>query len=631
MADILETLVVKLAMDASDYDSNVAKASGSLDGFASGAKSAGTALSVGVTAPIAALGFAAVDAASNLNESMSKVDVVFGTNAETIKAWSATAATAMGQSQDQALGAAGTFGNLFSTMGIGQDQSAQMSQSMVQLASDLSSFNNIPIDVALQKLQSGLVGEAEPLRALGVSISAAAVEQQAFSMGLAKQGDELTAAQKAQATYALIMAQTTTAQGDFARTADGLANSQRIVQAELSNTTAELGKQLLPIALQAAQGLQKLLGWFTSLSPETKKWIVIVGGIAAAIGPVLVVLGTMISSITAIMGALAAAGPVIAAAGAAIGLLLTPIGLVLAAVALLAVAWATDFGGIREKTAALYDWLKTNTSQTLGAVQSAWSSLHNFLQSDSQTKFQTIQAGIAAFSSYYTSQIQGALNSVQGFWQQHSGAVGGIVQGQWGMIQGIFQTQMDLIKGLTQAGIQLMSGDWSGAAATIQTTVQGLFSNLSGIFQSGLTAIQGMFDLAGFHNLGEQIVQGISQGITSGIHWITSAAQSAAQAALSAAKSILGIHSPSSVASAEVGAPFTQGVGMGAVDAVPAATSRIQSALDRMVGNLSTQPLGLAGAGAGAPIAITIYADSQTSAQTAKMGLLDGLRQAGLL
>jgi hypothetical protein len=630
MADVLQSLIVKLALDGADYESGMQKASGGLNTFASTAQNVGGALSLAVTTPIVGIGLASIDAASNVNESMSKMQVVFGSSADAISAWSATSATAMGQSQGQALEAVGTFGNLFSTMGLGQAQSAQMSQGMVQLASDLSSFNNIPIDVALQKLQSGLVGQAEPLRALGVNISQAAIQQQAFSMGLAKQGDELTSAQKAQATYALIMAQTTTAQGDFVRTSDGLANSQRIVQAELANTTADLGKQLLPIALDVAKGLQGLLGWFNNLSPSTKSWITIVAGIAAAVGPVLVVLGTMISAVTTVVGALAAAGPVIAVVVGALGLLLTPVGLIVIAIGALAAAWATDFGGIREKTQAFWDWLKTSIPAALTSVQTAWSTFSNFWQSDNQTKIATIQAGWNSFTSNWQSQLSGAFNTVQGYWQSHSSAVQGIVQSQWGIISGIFQTQSNLIQGASQVALDLMKGNWSGAASDMQNTVNTLFSNLQGIFQNGLNTIRGFFDLAGFHSLGENIAQGIANGVTSGIHWITDAAQSAANAALNAAKSILGINSPSTVAAAEVGEPFTQGVGVGAVNATPAAANTIQEALNQLVNQINPPTLGLGTAGGGGGISITIYADSTTSAQTAKMGLLDGLRAAGL-
>jgi hypothetical protein len=109
---------------------------------------------------------APISAASDLNESLNKSQVVFGDAAGAIEAFSKTAATSLGLSQQKALEATGTFGNLFVSMGLGQAPAAEVSQQLVTLAGDLASFNNIKPEEALEKLRSGIVGEAEPLRAL---------------------------------------------------------------------------------------------------------------------------------------------------------------------------------------------------------------------------------------------------------------------------------------------------------------------------------------------------------------------------------------------------------------------------------------------------------------------------------
>lgn len=630
MADVLDTLIVKLALDAQNYSDGVTNAQRSLASFGSNTLTLGKSLQTGISDPILQIGTAAIDAASDLNESMSKVSVVFGDNATAIQTWSESSATALGQSQQGALEAAGTFGNLFSAMGLGQKETVDMSKGVIQLASDLASFNNISPEVALEKLRAGLVGEAEPLRTLGVNLSAAAIETQAVAMGLAKQGDELTTAQKAQASYALILAQTTAAQGDFTRTSDGLANQQRIMQAELADTTATLGKELLPVALEVATGLKGLLDWFRDLSPETKHWIVIIAGAAAAIGPVLVVLGTMAGAISTIIGVATAAAPVIAAIGAGIAALALPITLIVGAIALLALAWTTDFGGIQEKTAAFWDWLKTSVPSALGSVQGAWSTFSNFWQSDNQTKIATIQAGWSSFVSNWQSQLSGAFATVKGYWQTHSQDVQNIQTSQWGIVNGIIQTAATGIKGIVQIGLDAMKGDWSAVSTDIQNLATALWGNVQGIFQSGLNLITGLFDLAGFHDLGQNIVQGIAEGITNSLSWIESAAREAAQSALDAAKSWLGIGSPSRVAALELGRPFTQGMSIGAEQGIPKATDRIQSALNRMTSDLSL-PSPTVGAGGGTgPITINIYAGDRDTANQARLGILDGLRAAGL-
>lgn len=188
-----------------------------------------------------------IAAASDLAESVSKVDVVFGKSAPAIQDWAKTTAQSLGQSRAEALAAAGGFGNLFVSMGLGQQPAADLSKKIVTLGSDLASFNNIKPEEALEKLRAGLVGEAEPLRALGVNLNEAAVEEEALRLGLAKSKKEITDSAKIQARYSLILKQTKTAQGDFARTSTGLANSQRIIAASFADLQTQIGERLLPV------------------------------------------------------------------------------------------------------------------------------------------------------------------------------------------------------------------------------------------------------------------------------------------------------------------------------------------------------------------------------------------------
>jgi len=247
----------------------------------------GTRMTLGFTVPIVAGFTMATKGASDLEEAVNKSDVVFGKNAKTIHTWSATASDSFGQSQEQAESAASTFGNLFKTMGMGSKPTAQMSQEMVELAADLASFHNISIEEALQKLQSGLVGEAEPMRQLGVLLNETTVKQEAYRMGLADVGDELTEQQKVQARYSLIMTQTKDAQGDYARTSDSLANKTRELKAKFADISAQLGTSLIPIAKDLAKVVEKVAGWFSGLSETQRKWLLILGGAVAAAGPLM--------------------------------------------------------------------------------------------------------------------------------------------------------------------------------------------------------------------------------------------------------------------------------------------------------------------------------------------------------
>jgi hypothetical protein len=197
--------------------------------------------------------------ASDFAETTSKVGVVFDDMADGMMSWAKTSATAMGMSKNQALSAAATFGNLFRAMKIGTKDSADMSKGLVELASDLASFNNMdPTDV-LEKLRAGLAGETEPLRTLGVNLNEAVLKQKAFEMGLSDGKSTLDAATKAQAAYALIMEQTALAQGDFARTSEGLANQQRILEAQWEDLKTTLGAVFLPVFTKATKAVNEFV------------------------------------------------------------------------------------------------------------------------------------------------------------------------------------------------------------------------------------------------------------------------------------------------------------------------------------------------------------------------------------
>ncbi len=187
------------------------------------------------------------DAAVDVQESLSKNTVVFGQAAEGVAAFADTAADALGMSRRQALEATGTFGTLAAAMKIPEAQAADMATTMTQLAADMASFNNASPEETLIALQSGLRGEAEPLRRFGVLLDAATMKQEALKQGLIdNEKMALTPAQKALAAYGLILEQTKIQQGDFERTSDGLANTQRTLKARLDNVAESLGFILLP-------------------------------------------------------------------------------------------------------------------------------------------------------------------------------------------------------------------------------------------------------------------------------------------------------------------------------------------------------------------------------------------------
>lgn len=187
MAVNLGSAYGKVTLDVKGLLTGVASAKSGINSLVeTGAKlrSLGIALTLGVSLPILAVGKNALMAASAMTETKNKVKVVFKEMSESVLEWSKNSATAFGQSQQQALSAAGTFGALFVTMDIGTEKAAEMSMKLVELASDLASFYDLDPGVALEKLRSGLVGESEPLRTVGIRISEVEVQAKALQMGL---------------------------------------------------------------------------------------------------------------------------------------------------------------------------------------------------------------------------------------------------------------------------------------------------------------------------------------------------------------------------------------------------------------------------------------------------------------
>lgn len=212
---------------------------------------------VAAGAGIASLFKGAIDEASALAESGNKIDVVFGDAGSQINKFAEGAADSIGQSELAARNAAATMGVFGKAAGLTGDELAGFSTQLTSLASDLASFYDTSVEQATQALGSGLRGEAEPLRQYGVLLDDATLRQEALRQGLIETTKQaLTPQQKILAAHAVILEQTADAQGDFTRTSDGLANSQRQLSADWANMRAELGEKLLP-ATQAFVGFLK--------------------------------------------------------------------------------------------------------------------------------------------------------------------------------------------------------------------------------------------------------------------------------------------------------------------------------------------------------------------------------------
>ncbi len=235
--------------------------------------------SVGKFAKVAAVGFAAgtlalgafaksaVGHATDLGESMNAVDKIFGDQANTIKDWGKANANAFGLTRAEFNQLATPLGALLKNSGIQMDKVSGHTIELTKRAADLASVFNVDVSEAMEAINSGLKGEADPLEKFGIGLSAAKVEAQALAETGKKSAKALTEQEKATARINLIMKESASVQGDFAGTSDQLANKTRILKARFTDFQAELGAKLIPIALTLANILgDKVLPVLSSLA-----------------------------------------------------------------------------------------------------------------------------------------------------------------------------------------------------------------------------------------------------------------------------------------------------------------------------------------------------------------------------
>jgi hypothetical protein len=353
MAIVVAEGIVEVTADASkipgkvakDIDSNsgpVEKAGGGLGGKLLG----------GLVAVSAAVGVGewlggAVSGASDLNETLSKSQAIFGDQMSAMDAWASNAAATVGLSRSAALEAAAGFGDMFTQIGFTGDAAAQMSRDVVQASADLGSFSNLDTADVTDRISAAMRGEYDSLQAVIPNINAARVESEALAATGKKTAKELTAQEKATAVLAIVQKDGSRAMGDFAKTSDSAANATKIANAELENQQAKIGGTLLPIwgkflsfiNTTVIPGFSAVVGWII----ENKEML---GGIAIAVGAAAAAWGIMTGAMAAynavmgIMRAVTAAGTV-AQWALNVAMSANPIGIVITLIALLvgAIIW----------------------------------------------------------------------------------------------------------------------------------------------------------------------------------------------------------------------------------------------------------------------------------------------------
>lgn len=446
-----EESLKKLESEASKSNATLSKISATADKIGGGAKKMASAMTP-VTVGLLGAGAASVKFASDYNESLNKVQVAFGDSAGEVESFAKTTLDAFGIAEGSALDMAALFGDMATSMGLTQGEASSMSTSLVGLAGDLASFKNIGLDEAMTALNGIFTGETESLKQIGVVMTQTNLDAYALANGFGKTTSEMTQAEQVQLRYQYVLNATKNAQGDFANTADGTANSMRTAKESLKELASTFGQQLLPIITPIIQKITDLIKWFGGLDTGTQTVILTVLGFIAAIGPI----AGLISSISTVITFLSST-VIPALSGALSFLAANPIVLVIAAIA---------------AAIAIITTLWNHCEAFRNAVIQIWEGIKSVFQ---------------GFSDWLDSVFATD-------WSEKFGAFGEIlnaffrnVQNIWNSIKSVFSGIIDFIK-------NVFTGNWRGAWEGVKNIFKGIFDGLVSIAKMPINAIIGILN-----------------------------------------------------------------------------------------------------------------------------------------
>lgn len=518
----------------------------------------------------------AITQASDLSEAGTALNEVFGAATGSVLKFASQGATALGQNQLAVQNAAQTFGVYGKAAGLAEDANAGFSTALVGLSTDLASFYNTSPEQAVQALAAGLRGESEPLRQYGILLDDATLKARAMTMGIFDGTGSLTQQQRVLAAQAEILAQSSVAQGDFARTSDGLANQQRILAAQFTDLQGRIGQKLLPVITTVVSYLN------ANFIPATQKVGSALGTVAGFVERnrgAFTALAVVIAAVTAATLAHTAVLTVQAAGGLAA--YIAQLGIVRTATTVwAAVQWvlnaaltANPIGIIIVLIAALvaaivYAW---NNSETFRAiVTGAW---------------EGIKVAVSAVVNWFTTTIPQLWNNITSW---TSSAWDSIVD----FFRQIPQRIVAFFMNWTLPGLLIQHWDSikQGATAGFNAVVD-FVRGIPGRIVDGLGALGQLL-----YSAGQDLLNGLINGIRDKVSGAVNAVKDAVGAVIDGAKNLLGINSPSRVFM-EIGAYTGEGFTLGIESQQRAAQGAMSNlvappSVPRMNGNVS----GVAGA-----------------------------------
>lgn len=470
-----------------------------------------------------------LEVASDLQEVQNVVDVTFGEKgAAVVEDFAKKAAGSFGMSELSAKQFTGTMGAMLKSMNLDDDAVQDMSLALTGLAGDMASFYNLDAEEAFSKLRSGISGETEPLKQLGINMSVANLEAYALSQGINTAWKEMSAAEQATLRYQYIMQATADAQGDFARTSDSYANQQRILQLNMENLSASIGKKVLPVITQFSGLLNDLFAGNMSIE-----------GFSTRIGTEI---GNLITQFSANLPAMMEAG------GQLIG--------------------------------SVVEGVSRSLPQVLAAGSQVLDQLVSGLQSGLPGM---VESGMDALLSFIDTITAGLPDALQMGFDLLMTVAEGIINKIPDLIARLPVLISEIAKFFTanfpkfvEMGGKLIFQTASGIVQSIPEII-----NAAGDLVEALLTYF-IYRVKGFLDIGKNIVSGIWDGMksrwTDMTNWITQKVNGI----ISTVKGVLGINSPSKVF-AEIGKYSAEGIGVGFSDQIGAVSRQIKSDMSKVV------------------------------------------------
>lgn len=574
---------------------NVGKAAGNLAvggvkvvGSAVEAAGKGLAIYAGAVtaagAAVTAFGIKGIKTASDLNEVENVVKTTFGAEgAKKIDQWSQAAAASFGISELNAKKFNGTMGAMLKSTGLSSNAVLDMSTSLTGLSGDMASFYNLDSEEAFDKLRAGIAGETEPLKQLGINMSAANLEAFALSQGITTAYKDMDQAAQTTLRYNFIMNATKDAQGDFAKTSDGLANQMRIMKLEAENLSASLGESLMPMASEITSSFMGIaqgaipniknafsaLGDMLEMNPGSRQRFIF--SIKETLAGVISSIKEMLPGITVQIGYML---PTLLE-----GFNLVLLGIAEVLMATLPIIVNTVLPALIQGFTDLISGLVPLIPVLLPIIVDAAMKIFmglldglNLIVPQLMDMLPTLIDQVAAMlianlPKIISAGIQLLISLINGIVQ----AIPNLITQVVALIPIITKAITDNLPALITAGIQLIVALAQGLPQAIPAIILALPEIINAI-------INGLFE-QDWAQIGIDILKGIADGLVEGVKAIGKTIKSVASNLVDNFKNFLGIHSPSTVFADIVGKNMALGIEEGFLDTMDGVSKSMANAV----------------------------------------------------